>query len=130
MDGSRKTKELHTSCLWMCAFRLVNWDGHGHQSNSPTCQNTSNKYHGKISGSGLQYSAYKIDRSSDHDSLSTTKTIHCETSPIHMLENSAKVIRSSYINDPNTAPPENVALMAPIVADVFVVLKNFRKFSD
>lgn len=34
------------------------------------------------------------------------------------------------MSDPNTAPPENVALMAPIVAEVFVVLKKCRKCGD
>lgn len=37
---------------------------------------------------------------------------------------------SSYISDPNTAPPEKVALIAPIVAEVFVVLKKSKKLGD
>jgi len=41
----------------------------------------------------------------------------------------SKLIRA-YENDPKKAPPENVALMAPIVAEVVVVLKVLKKFGD
>lgn len=34
------------------------------------------------------------------------------------------------MNEPKKAPPENVALMAPIVADSGVVLKKLRKCGD
>jgi hypothetical protein len=33
-------------------------------------------------------------------------------------------------NDPKKAPPEKVALIAPIVAEVFVVLKVLKKLGD
>jgi hypothetical protein len=36
----------------------------------------------------------------------------------------------TYMRDPNTAPPENVELIAPMVADASVVLKNVKKFGD
>ena len=35
-----------------------------------------------------------------------------------------------YINEPKKAPPENVALTAPMMGDDFVVLKKSRKFFD
>jgi hypothetical protein len=34
------------------------------------------------------------------------------------------------MNEPNTAPPENVALIAPMVAEAAVVLKVLRKLGD
>ena len=34
------------------------------------------------------------------------------------------------IKEPNTAPPENVELIAPIIALVFVVWKNQRKLGE
>jgi hypothetical protein len=34
------------------------------------------------------------------------------------------------MSEPNTAPPEKVALMAPIVAEVVSVLKYSRKLGD
>lgn len=37
---------------------------------------------------------------------------------------------SAYINDPNTAPPENVALIAPMIGDVVSVSKKARKLGD
>jgi hypothetical protein len=36
----------------------------------------------------------------------------------------------TYENDPKKAPPEKVALIAPIVAEVFVVLKVLKKLGD
>jgi hypothetical protein len=36
----------------------------------------------------------------------------------------------SYIIEPKKAPPEKVALMAPMTGDVFFVSKNARKFGD
>lgn len=35
-----------------------------------------------------------------------------------------------YINEPKKAPPENVALTAPIMGDDLVVWKKSRKFLD
>jgi len=34
------------------------------------------------------------------------------------------------MSDPKTAPPLKVELIAPIIAEVLVVLKYFRKFFD
>jgi hypothetical protein len=34
------------------------------------------------------------------------------------------------INEPSTAPPENVELIAPIMGLVFCVLKKSRKFGE
>ena len=36
----------------------------------------------------------------------------------------------TYINEPKKAPPENVALIAPIIGDVLSVWKNARKLGD
>jgi hypothetical protein len=36
----------------------------------------------------------------------------------------------THMNDPNTAPPENVALIAPMMLDLGSVLKNLRKWGD
>ena len=36
----------------------------------------------------------------------------------------------TYISEPKNAPPENVALMAPIIGDVFFVPKKTRKLGD
>jgi hypothetical protein len=36
----------------------------------------------------------------------------------------------THMNDPNTAPPENVALIAPMMLDLGSVLKKLRKWGD
>lgn len=36
----------------------------------------------------------------------------------------------AYINEPKKAPPEKVALIAPMIGDVFLVSKKSRKLGD
>jgi len=38
--------------------------------------------------------------------------------------------KDAYIIEPKKAPPEKVALIAPIIGDVFFVSKKSRKFGD
>lgn len=73
----------------------------------------------------------KIDHTTDENCFSTTDGVHCKTSPATcQLSESVPPILKAYINEPNTAPPENVALIAPMIGDVLLVSKNERKLGD
>lgn len=78
----------------------------------------------------LQNSANQIYHRSDQDGLPATKTIHRETSPACSQPLLPTLTQLTYMREPNTAPPENVALIAPMMFDSGLVSKKCRKCGD
>lgn len=108
----------------MSALRLVDGYRHGEQTYCPPGHDAAHQYHSQILGRTLEDCAYEIDSSGDHDGLSPTKAVHGEATPsICQYEQSVHLVDGSvpYINEPKKAPPENVALTAPIMGDDFFV---------
>jgi len=88
----------------MRAFRLVNWDRHGQDTNSPAGHNAASKDHAKMLSRGLEYSTDQIDDGAEQDRLSTTKTVHGKTSPICCQAVSSSNAYFAYIKEPKNAP--------------------------
>lgn len=122
---------VQTSCLWMSALGLVDGHRHGEQTYCPSRHDSTNQYHSKILCRTLEDCAYEIDSGGDHDGLSPTKAVHGEPTPSLVSTSCVSPRRRGpYINEPKKAPPEKVALTAPIIGDDFFVLKKSRKFWD
>ena len=113
----------------MRAFRLVDWDRHGHQTDGPATDDASNKKHGQVHSGTLQDTAHCCDQCSDLDcSLAAEPVLQVEQQVVRnvlagALKSFFRTMVKPPINEPNTAPPENVELIAPIIGEVGTVLK-------
>lgn len=125
-----------SSRLGMRTLGLVDRNRHTHGANGPAGHDATHQDHGQLHGGALQDGAYGGQQCAELDGRFSSKPIdgqtgcqgsdsgcwYCAILAMNLTVNTAKKA--------DIPPPEKVLLIAPMIEDVLVVLKNSRKLGD